>query len=81
MKAGAGPRAEGDVTGTILRLDTELSGAWSEEGSAGVGQRSKDWFKAQEQERLRKVQSVLVRHILVSSSDLALQLQDQVPRA
>lgn len=78
MKAGAGPRAEGDVTGTILRLDTELSGAWSEEGSAGVGQRSKDWFKAQEQERLRKVQSVLVRHILVSSSDLALQLQDQL---
>ena len=56
MSAGAGPRAEGDITGTILRLDTELSGAWSEEGTAGVGQRSRDWFKAQEHERLRKVQ-------------------------
>jgi hypothetical protein len=71
-------RADGDITGTILRLDTELSGAWSSEGAKGAGQRSKEWFQQQEQERLRKVQSVRVRHILVSSSDLALQLQDQL---
>jgi hypothetical protein len=71
-------RADGDITGTILRLDTELSGAWSSEGAKGAGQRSKGWFQQQEQERLRKVQSVRVRHILVSSSDLALQLKDQL---
>jgi hypothetical protein len=71
-------RADGDITGTILRLDTELSGAWSSEGTKGAGQRSKEWFQQQEQERLRKVQSVRVRHILVSTSDLALQLQDQL---
>lgn len=74
----AGQRVDGDITGTILRLDTELTGAWSSEGTKGTGQRSKEWFQQQEQERLRKVQSVRVRHILVSSSDLALQLQDQL---
>jgi len=73
-----GQTADGDITSTILRLDTELSGAWSSEGKKGAGQRSKEWFQQQEQERVRKVQSVLVRHILVSTSDLALQLQDQI---
>jgi hypothetical protein len=72
------PRVDGDITGTILRLDTELSGAWSSEGTKGAGQRSKEWFQQQEQERLRKVNSVRVRHILVSTSDLALQLMDQL---
>ena len=71
-------RADGDITGTILRLDTELSGAWSSEGTKGAGQRSKEWFQEQEKERQRKVQSVRVRHILVSTSELALQLQDQL---
>jgi hypothetical protein len=82
MNAGGGTvskqRGDGDITGTILRLDTELSGAWSEEGTAGTGQRSKEWFKQQETERLRKVSSVRVRHILVSSLDLATDLHDQL---
>ena len=78
LQCAAPTRADGDITGTILRLDTELTGAWSEEGTAGAGQRSKAWFKQQEEERVRKVQSVRLRHILVATSDLALQLQDQL---
>ena len=78
LRMNSAPRVDGDITGTILRLDTELSGAWSSEGTKGAGQRSKEWFQQQEQERLRKVNSVRVRHILVSTSDLALQLMDQL---
>ena len=46
-------------------LQILFSGAWSSEGKKGAGQRSKEWFQQQEQERLRKVLSVRVRHILV----------------
>ena len=53
LQCAAPTRADGDITGTILRLDTELTGAWSEEGTAGAGQRSKAWFKQQEEERVR----------------------------
>ncbi|EKX39592.1 hypothetical protein GUITHDRAFT_154389, partial [Guillardia theta CCMP2712] len=59
-------------TGTILKLDTDLTGAWSKEG-----QRSKDWFDQQEAERQSKVQSVRASQILVSTMEMGNAILEQ----
>eukprot|EP00286_Rhodomonas_abbreviata_P014211 CAMPEP_0181318682 /NCGR_PEP_ID=MMETSP1101-20121128/17139_1 /TAXON_ID=46948 /ORGANISM="Rhodomonas abbreviata, Strain Caron Lab Isolate" /LENGTH=205 /DNA_ID=CAMNT_0023426173 /DNA_START=194 /DNA_END=808 /DNA_ORIENTATION=+ len=56
----------------VLRLDTELSGAWSTEGA-----RSKKWFEEMEKERQDKVQSVWARHLLVGTKEMAEDLLKQ----
>eukprot|EP00960_Hanusia_phi_P040932 754745-Hanusia_phi.AAC.4 len=61
-----------DGTETILRLDTDLTGAWSKEG-----QRSKEWFDEQEAERQSKVQSVRASHILVSTMEMGNAILEQ----
>jgi hypothetical protein len=113
---GKQPVLEKDKNGEwVLRLETELSGAWlhtrrtfnisldanmfpriacidctpSPPGESAEslsclisraedGARRKEWFAEQEEQRVRKVQSVRVSHILVETKEMASSIIDQL---